>query len=67
MRLVVGPDHKYLLINAALLGAALLLTADIISRVIIAPAELPIGIVTATIGGPFFLWILIRQRGILDM
>lgn len=67
LRLIVGPDHKYLLINAALLGAALLLTADIISRVIIAPAELPIGIVTATIGGPFFLWILIRQRGILDM
>lgn len=67
LRLIVGPDHKYLLINAALLGAALLLTADIISRVIIAPAELPIGIVTATIGGPFFLWILIRQRGILEM
>lgn len=67
LRLIVGPDHKYLLINSALLGAALLLTADIIARVIIAPAELPIGIVTATIGGPFFLWILLRGRGLLDM
>lgn len=67
LRLAVGPDHRYLLINSALLGAALLLCADIISRVIIAPAELPIGIVTATLGGPFFLWILLRQRGVLDM
>lgn len=67
LRLLIGPDHKYLLMNSALLGASLLLVADVISRVIIAPAELPIGIVTATIGGPFFLWILLRQRGILDM
>lgn len=67
LRLMVGPDHRYLLVNSALLGAALLLIADVISRVIIAPAELPIGIVTATLGGPFFLWILLRQRGLLDM
>ncbi len=67
LRLMVGPDHRYLLLNSALLGAALLLLADVISRVIIAPAELPIGIVTATLGGPFFLWILLRQRGLLDM
>ncbi len=67
LRLMVGPDHKYLLLNSALLGAALLLCADVISRVVIAPAELPIGIVTATLGGPFFLWILLRQRGLLDM
>ncbi len=67
LRLLVGPDHKYLLINSAILGAVMLLVADAISRVIIAPAELPIGIITATIGGPFFLWILLRQRGLLDM
>ena len=67
LRLMTGPDHRFLLINSALLGAALLLVADVISRTVIAPAELPIGIVTATIGGPFFLWVLLRQRGILDM
>lgn len=67
LRLMVGPDHRYLLINSGLLGAALLLIADVISRTIIAPAELPIGIVTATLGGPFFLWILLRQRGLVDM
>lgn len=67
LRLAVGPDHRYLLPNAALLGAILLLLADIISRTIIAPAELPIGIVTATLGAPVFLWILLRRRGLLDM
>ncbi|WP_341365694.1 iron ABC transporter permease [Yoonia sp. BS5-3] len=67
LRLAIGPDHRYLLPAAALLGASLLLGADMISRTIIAPAELPIGIVTATIGGPFFLYILLRNRGILDM
>ncbi|MEM8824473.1 MAG: iron ABC transporter permease, partial [Pseudomonadota bacterium] len=67
LRLATGPDHVMLLPNAALLGAALLIGADVISRTIIAPAELPIGIVTATIGGPFFLWILLRQRGIVDL
>ena len=67
LRLIIGPDHRYLLPASALLGASLLLVADMISRTIIAPAELPIGIVTATIGGPFFLYILLRNRGILDM
>lgn len=67
LRLASGPDHRYLLINSALLGAALLVLADLISRVIIAPSELPIGIVTAVIGAPFFLWILLRQRGIVDL
>ncbi|MGV8853073.1 MAG: FecCD family ABC transporter permease [Devosia sp.] len=61
LRLVIGPDHRYLLPASALLGAAFLLLADAISRVIVAPAELPIGIVTAAVGGPFFLWILLRR------
>ncbi|MEM9909269.1 MAG: iron ABC transporter permease [Pseudomonadota bacterium] len=67
LRIAIGPDHRYLLLNAALLGAALLVLADMISRSIIAPAELPIGIVTATLGGPFFLWILLRNRNLLDL
>jgi iron complex transport system permease protein len=67
LRLMIGPDHRYLLPNAALLGASLLLLADMISRTLVAPAELPIGIVTATLGGPFFLWILMRNRSLLDL
>ncbi|MBF9051750.1 iron chelate uptake ABC transporter family permease subunit [Roseobacter sp. HKCCD9010] len=67
LRIMIGPDHRYLLPNAALLGATLLIAADMISRAIIAPAELPIGIVTATLGGPFFLWILLRNRSLLDL
>ncbi|MEM9271251.1 MAG: iron chelate uptake ABC transporter family permease subunit, partial [Pseudomonadota bacterium] len=67
LRLATGPDHRMLLINAGLLGASLLLAADIIARIVIAPAELPIGIVTAILGSPVFLWILLRQRGIVDL
>ncbi|MDD7969835.1 FecCD family ABC transporter permease [Roseinatronobacter alkalisoli] len=67
LRLAMGPDHRYLLPAAALLGAGLLLMADMIARLVIAPAELPIGIVTAVLGGPVFLWILLRRRGIVDM
>lgn len=67
LRLATGPDHTTLLLNSALLGASLLLLADVISRVIIAPAELPIGIVTAVIGSPVFLWILLRRRGMVDL
>ncbi len=62
LRLVIGPDHRYLLPATALLGASFLLLADAISRLVVAPAELPIGIVTAAFGGPFFLWILLRKR-----
>ena len=67
LRLASGPDHRYLLVNAALLGAVMLLVADMVSRTVVAPAELPIGIVTAIMGGPFFLWILLRNRGVLDL
>lgn len=62
LRLAIGPDNRYLLPCAALLGAILLLLADMISRIIVAPAELPIGIITAILGGPFFLSILLRSR-----
>jgi iron complex transport system permease protein len=67
LRLAAGPDHRHLLINAGLLGASLLLFADAISRLVVAPAELPIGIVTAILGAPVFLWILLRRRGIVDL
>jgi iron complex transport system permease protein len=62
LRLVIGPDHRRLLPASALLGASLLLLADLIARTIVAPAELPIGILTAIVGAPFFLWLLLRDR-----
>ena len=63
IRLSVGPDHRLLLPLSALGGAILLVAADIAARLIVAPAELPIGIVTAAIGAPFFLWLLLRRAG----
>ncbi|MBO6867104.1 MAG: iron ABC transporter permease [Thalassococcus sp.] len=67
LRLASGPDHRTLLLNSALLGATLLILADVIARVIIAPAELPIGIVTAVLGAPVFLWILLKRRGLVEL
>lgn len=67
LRLVSGPDHRTLLLNSTLLGATLLILADVTARVIIAPAELPIGIVTAVLGAPVFLWILLKRRGLVDL
>nr|WP_244555470.1 iron chelate uptake ABC transporter family permease subunit [Bosea thiooxidans] len=67
IRLSVGPDHRLLLPLSALGGAMLLVGADIAARLIVAPAELPIGIVTATIGAPFFLWLLLRRTSVLDV
>lgn len=63
LRLVLGPDHARLIPASALGGAALLTIADWGARSIVSPAELPIGILTALIGGPFFLGLLIRLRG----
>ena len=65
LRLAIGPGHRRLLPSSALLGAALLLVADTFARMLAAPAELPIGIVTAVIGAPFFLALLLRQRTLL--
>ena len=62
VRLVVGPDHRLLLPCAALLGATLLVAADALSRVAVAPAELPIGIVTTLLGAPCFAWLLRGRR-----
>ena len=61
VRLLVGPDHRLVLPASALFGAAFLVGCDVVARVVLAPVELPVGIITALIGGPFFLWLLIRK------
>ena len=63
IRLMVGADHRLVLPGSALLGITLILTADILARTAAAPAELPLGIITSLIGAPFFIWLLIRQKG----
>lgn len=65
VRLMIGPGHRLLLPGSALLGAAVLLLADVAARLVAAPAELPLGVVTALAGAPFFLWLLLRRRGLL--
>jgi iron complex transport system permease protein len=66
LRLMFGPDHRMLLPFSALLGATLLTGADLLARTMVSPAELPIGILTAAIGAPFFLWLLLRRDRSLD-
>jgi iron complex transport system permease protein len=61
-RIVVGPRHSLLLPAAALVGAAFLVLADLLARAILPPTEIPVGILTAFVGGPFFLWLLRRER-----
>jgi iron complex transport system permease protein len=62
VRLLVGADHRAVLPASTFLGAAFLVICDIIARTAIAPMELPVGVITALIGGPFFLWLLVRRR-----
>jgi iron complex transport system permease protein len=61
VRLMVGADHRLVLPSSALFGAAFLIGCDLIARAAFAPTELPVGVVTALIGGPFFLWLLFRR------
>jgi len=61
VRLIVGADHRLVLPASALFGAAFLVVCDVGARSLLAPMELPVGILTAMIGGPFFLWLLIRR------
>lgn len=67
VRLMAGPDHRFVLPGSAVLGAALVLFSDLIARLAVQPAELPLGVVTAAIGAPFFFWLLLRdkKRGVL--
>jgi iron complex transport system permease protein len=62
VRLIVGADHRLVLPASAFGGAAFLVLCDTISRTALAPMEVPVGVITAIIGGPFFLWLLIRNR-----
>lgn len=62
IRLIAGPDHRFLLPASILGGATVLLLADLLARTVVVPAELPIGVVTAMVGGPFFLWLVYRTR-----
>jgi iron complex transport system permease protein len=64
---MIGPGHRMLLPASALLGAVLVVGADTMARTLVAPAEMPIGILTAAIGAPFFLAILLRQRGLTGL
>jgi iron complex transport system permease protein len=61
VRLIVGADHRIVLPASALFGASFLIGCDLVARVAFAPTELPVGVVTALIGGPFFLWLLFRR------
>jgi iron complex transport system permease protein len=63
VRLIAGPDHRFVLLGSALLGASLLLFADVAARMLVRPAELPLGIVMAAVGAPVFLHLVLR-RGI---
>lgn len=63
VRLMIGPDHRILLPSALVTGATFLVTCDIIARVIIPPSELPVGIITAFAGVPFFIYLLRKARG----
>jgi iron complex transport system permease protein len=62
VRMVWGPDHRFLLPASILLGATFVVLADAAARTVAAPVELPIGVVTAFVGVPFFIWLL-RRRG----
>lgn len=63
VRLVIGPDHRMLLPASAIGGAIVMVLADLAARTVLAPVEIPVGIVTALIGAPFFIWLLVRGSG----
>ena len=61
VRLMIGVDHRVVLPASALFGGAFLVACDLVARTILAPVEVPVGVVTAMLGGPFFLWMLVRK------
>lgn len=61
-RIVIGADNRYLVPASALFGAALLIAADIVGKTIVAPGVLPVGVITAFLGAPMFLWLIIRKK-----
>lgn len=62
VRMVMGPSHRVLMVGSALGGALLVLLCDMVARTLVAPAEIPLGVLTGLIGGPFFFWLLRRTR-----
>ncbi len=62
VRMIIGPDHKRLLPISAVLGAIILALADVGARSLVAPSELPVGLVTAMLGAPFFIFMLLKQK-----
>jgi iron complex transport system permease protein len=62
-RLLIGPDHRWLGPMSLLAGGAFLVACDVLARMLAAPAELPVGVLTSLLGGPFFLWLLVGRRG----
>lgn len=62
IRLRIGADHRWLLPGSALGGACLLLLADTLARTLLAPTEIPVGLFTSLIGGPYFLWLILRHK-----
>lgn len=61
LRLIVGADHRLLFPTSLLAGAAFLVACDTVARTVLAPVELPVGVITALLGGPFFLWLLLAR------
>ena len=61
-RIVIGADNRYLVPASALFGATLLIAADIVGKTIVAPGVLPVGVITAFLGAPMFLWLIIRRK-----
>jgi len=62
MRLILGPNHRLLLPASALAGASFLMLADLLARTLLSPAQIPVGVITALIGAPFFIYLLRRTR-----
>lgn len=67
IRLTLGSNHYIVIPGSALLGGSLLVLADLLSRTLLSPAELPVGIITALLGGPFFIYLIVRQKGRLGI
>jgi len=63
MRICLGADHRWMLPGSVLAGAILLLVADTLARTLVAPAEMPVGLLTSLLGGPWFLWLILRRQG----
>jgi iron complex transport system permease protein len=66
-RLIVGPDHRILIPSSILVGAMFIMLCDTLSRMVLAPIDLPVGIVTALSGGPFFIYLLKKRKGVYEI